>query len=523
MIRDEIRSNKYTQPTAGVMGEYLQVNVAIIPKAYADEFELFCNQNKKACPLIERSDVDLMLNDHTIEITRDIPKYEHFREGTKIKESFDLLDECLDDYVAFTLGCSFTFEKGLMDFGIELRHIEEKKNVAMFNTNISCESTNLFCGNMVVSMRPIKEKDIEDVISITSNYSKTHGIPIHIGNPRAIGIENIDMPDYGDSVAILDDELPVFWACGVTALNILRNQIEDIFYTHSPGHMLVTNTLVDDIKTFDVEEFLNGMMLRKTYYRGVSGLVYKNRLKEVSSKLLTYKHITLVTGFCIRSSMTGETDGPLGTMFLASALEKLGKSVKVITDEFTVDQLIGLKELLKLKAQVTVDTQVCQTDCIFSIERPGKNHEGRYHNMKGDDITDLVADTDTMIESYLDRNVHFIAMGDGGNEVGFGKEYDYVTQHIPNGEKICAKLIADDLLISGVSNWGCYVLIAMLSNTSNKMLLHSADDELKAMKCIVSLGAVDGLTGKKELSVDGYEIDDNINFLHTLHKTFKKQ
>jgi len=523
MIREEIRLNKYTKPTAGVMGEYLQVNVAIIPQSYADEFELFCNQNKKACPLIERSDADLMLSDSTIEIKRDIPMYQHFREGTKVKESFDLLDECLEDYVAFTLGCSFTFEKGLIDSGIDLRHIEEKKNVAMYNTNISCKATRLFSGNMVVSMRPIKEKDIDDVISITSNYSKTHGIPIHIGNPKAIGIENIYIPDYGDSVAILEGELPVFWACGVTALNILRNQIEDVFYTHSPGHMLVTNTLVENIKKFDVEEFLNGMMLRKTYYRGVSGLVYKNQLKEVSSKLLTYNHITLVTGFCIRSSMTGETDGPLGTMFLANALEKLGKSVKVVTDEFTVKQLIGLKDLFNLKAQVTMDTQVSQTDCIFSIERPGKNHDGRYHNMKGEDISDLVIDTDTMIESYLEKNTPFIALGDGGNEVGFGKEYDYITQHIPNGDKICAKLIADDLLVSGVSNWGCYVLIAMLSNASGKMLLHSTEDELKAMKCITSLGAVDGLTGKQELTVDGYETEENLDFLHTLHKTFNKQ
>jgi len=239
MIREEIRLNKYTKPTAGVMGEYLQVNVAIIPQSYADEFELFCNQNKKACPLIERSDADLMLSDSTIEIKRDIPMYQHFREGTKVKESFDLLDECLEDYVAFTLGCSFTFEKALIDAGISLRHVEEKCNVSMYSTNIELVPYDIFAGKMVVSMRPIKKDLVAEACVVTSHYPDTHGSPIQVGYPEMIGIDDIQKPDYGDAVSIEEDEIPLFWPCGVTPENVLKDVKLPFAITHTPGHMFV--------------------------------------------------------------------------------------------------------------------------------------------------------------------------------------------------------------------------------------------------------------------------------------------
>ncbi|MCH4890837.1 DUF1445 domain-containing protein [Acidaminobacter sp. JC074] len=522
MIREKIRNNEFDRPTSGLLSEYLQVNVMILPIEHADDFEEFCKKNKKACPLIERSDFDLNFTDKTIDIKRDIPRYFHYRNGTKVEELLDLSQVDLTDYVAFTLGCSFSFEHALLSENIKLRHFDEGKNVAMYETSIPCESSDIFSGKMVVSMRPIKKNDIEHVIHITSDYVKTHGIPIHIGHPSAIGIKDLQSPDYGDHVEVKEDELPVFWACGITALNSIKNSLKEDFYTHAPGHMLITNDLLRSIKGHDIEEALNGMLLWKTYNRGLSGLVMQNELKKMASFILDKNHITLVTGFAIRSSMSGETDGPLGAMFLARALEILGKEVRVVTDVYSLDQLLGLKKLLKLNTEVTGDFSYSETDCIFAIERPGKSNEGTYNNMRGNDISDIVEDTDTMIESYINKGTPFIALGDGGNEVGFGKVYDYIKDHVPSGDKICANLAAKELLVAGVSNWGAYVLVAMMEVLTAKNLLHDLELEKKALACIVSLGSVDGLTGERTLSVDGYSLEENLDYLNRLHKIIKK-
>jgi uncharacterized protein YcsI (UPF0317 family) len=60
-------------------------------------------------------------------------------------------------------------------------------------------------------------------------------------NPGLIGIEDITRPDYGDPVAIEADELPVFWACGVTPQSVIAAVKPPFCITHAPGHMLVTD------------------------------------------------------------------------------------------------------------------------------------------------------------------------------------------------------------------------------------------------------------------------------------------
>jgi len=75
----------------------------------------------------------------------------------------------------------------------------------------------IFRGNMVVSMRPIKYNRVVDATIITAHYPKMHGAPIHIGYPELIGISDISGVNYGDSIDIDDDEIPVFWACGVSS------------------------------------------------------------------------------------------------------------------------------------------------------------------------------------------------------------------------------------------------------------------------------------------------------------------
>jgi len=101
----------------------------------------------------------------------------------------------------------------------------------------------VFGGNRVVSMRPMKAADAIRAIQITSRFPAVHGAPVHIGDPSLIGIRDLSRPDFGDAVDIHDDELPVFWACGVTPQAAIESARLPFAIAHKPGHMLVTDIL----------------------------------------------------------------------------------------------------------------------------------------------------------------------------------------------------------------------------------------------------------------------------------------
>jgi uncharacterized protein YcsI (UPF0317 family) len=143
--------------------------------------------------------------------------------------------------VAFLLGCSFTFEQALVNNGLPVRHIEENCNVPMYKTNIPCIKAGQFEGPMVVSMRPIPEKDVIRAIQVTSRFPAVHGAPVHIDNPEALGIKDMQKPDFGDAVTIKEGEIPVFWACGVTPQAVAMQVKPELMITHAPGHMFITD------------------------------------------------------------------------------------------------------------------------------------------------------------------------------------------------------------------------------------------------------------------------------------------
>lgn len=120
--------------------------------------------------------------------------------------------------VSFYLGCSYSFEEALIDSGIPLRYVQEKKKVSMFLSNIRCYNVQDKFSNccMIVSMRPIRKEQVQKAFEITSRHVKSHGAPIHIGNPELIGVKDVSHPDQGNATEIKEDEVAVFWACGVT-------------------------------------------------------------------------------------------------------------------------------------------------------------------------------------------------------------------------------------------------------------------------------------------------------------------
>ena len=249
-FRKKVRNNEYQKPTAGMCPGYAQTNLIVLPWEDAYDFLLFAQRNPKPIPILEVTEVgsrDLQTLGNDIDVATDFPKYRIYRNGEMVDEYLSVVDFWREDLVSFLIGCSFSFEDLLVAAGIEIRHITQKVNVPMFNTNIPLKQAGKFSGNMVVSMRPIKSSQIATAVNVTNRLPGVHGAPIQIGNPAEIGIYDLANPDYGDAVTINENEIPVFWACGVTPQAAVMASKPKFAITHSPGHMLITNISNKDL------------------------------------------------------------------------------------------------------------------------------------------------------------------------------------------------------------------------------------------------------------------------------------
>ena len=164
-----------------------------------------------------------------------------YENGVLSGEYTDVARFWRDDLVSFLIGCSFSFEGDLLAADVPVRQIEEGKNVPMYDTNIPCAPAGIFCGNMVVSMRPVPYALVPKAVQITGAMPRVHGAPVHSGDPAAIGIADLSRPDYGDAVTVRDGEVPVFWPCGVTPQNAIMRSKPSFAITHAPGHMLISD------------------------------------------------------------------------------------------------------------------------------------------------------------------------------------------------------------------------------------------------------------------------------------------
>jgi uncharacterized protein YcsI (UPF0317 family) len=243
-LRAAIRSGTFTDQTSGQCAGFVQGNVVILPASDAAEFLRFATLNPKPCPVIgmgEPGNPALPALGNTIDIRTDVPRYRIWRDGIVVSEPTDIKQVWRDDLVTFVLGCSFSFEEALLQDGLDIRHISFGVNVPMFRTTIQCAPAGQFKGPLVVTMRPFKAADAIRAVQITTRFPSVHGAPVHMGRPDLIGITDITKPDYGDPVPVHEDEIPVFWACGVTPQAALAAAKLPFAITHAPGCMLVTD------------------------------------------------------------------------------------------------------------------------------------------------------------------------------------------------------------------------------------------------------------------------------------------
>lgn len=242
-LRELIRAGKLTTPTTGAAPGYVQANLVMLPREEAFHFLLFCIRNPKPCPILdvlEPGKVEPIIAAGA-DLRTDLPRYRIFEQGELKAEVGELLDVFHEGMVSFLLGCSFSFERALVAAGLPVRNLEEEKNVSMYITNRACQPAGPFSAPMVVSMRPMKPEEAVRAVQVTTRFHLTHGAPVHIGSSKEIGIKDLSRPDFGDPVTVRPGEIPVFWACGVTAMLAATSVPLPLVITHAPGHMFVSD------------------------------------------------------------------------------------------------------------------------------------------------------------------------------------------------------------------------------------------------------------------------------------------
>ena len=252
--RARIRSGEHTGPTSGLAPGFAQANLVVLPADDALDFLRFCVRNPKPCPVLEVTDTGSAcpagVAPHA-DLRTDLPRYRVFRDGQLVDEPTDVTRYWRDDLVGFLLGCSFTFEWALASAGLPLAHQAQGVNVPMYVTNRRCVGAGRFEGPLVVSMRPFSPRDIPHAVEVSARFPTMHGAPVHVGDPAALGITDLGAPDFGDPVRLAADEVPVFWACGVTPQAVALEARPSLAIFHAPGHMFITDRPHAD---YDCEE-----------------------------------------------------------------------------------------------------------------------------------------------------------------------------------------------------------------------------------------------------------------------------
>jgi uncharacterized protein YcsI (UPF0317 family) len=249
-VRLAIRERRWTGTTTRLALGREQANLVILPERYAFDFMRFCLRNPKPLPLMEVTDPGDPEPRQTApgaDIRTDVTAYRLYRDGELVDEVSDLRELWRRDHVAFLTGCNLSLDQVMLEANIPLPHLmREDAWTSQYISNIACVPAGIFAGPQVASMRPLPKSKVIKFIEISSRYPRNHGAPIHVGDPAAIGIDDLDSFKWGKRNVIGHDEVPVFCACGVTAHAVaLAARIPEMI-THKPGHMFVTDLPILD-------------------------------------------------------------------------------------------------------------------------------------------------------------------------------------------------------------------------------------------------------------------------------------
>jgi len=229
----------------------------------------------------------------------------------------------------------------------------------------------------------------------------------------------------------------------------------------------------------------------------------------------------IITGFPVLPNRVCETDGPPGATVLAKTLQGLRLKPLFIADEVCASVVRAISETVPVFAFPTKDESArakaeqllseYKPSLMISIERPGWNKKKVYHTMAGLNISDVVGKTDYLFKLASRHEVVTVAVGDGGNELGFGTVAQVVEKFVPYGTKcqckcgggIAAATRADSLVVSRVSNWGAYGIAGCVCLLKELNYAHDGKNELKLLRRVNQAGGLDSVTKQAKPLVDG--------------------
>jgi hypothetical protein len=284
--------------------------------------------------------------------------------------------------------------------------------------------------------------------------------------------------------------------------------------------------------------------------RGMKSLIVPGDLRKASSifaNLVPPSHVVILSGFpcCVHESPPTETDGPPGAVALVRTAFQFGHKVTLVTDECNkavfAAALGDLQQEDSMSLQVFPPTMTPSDDArmkelasqcrlIIACERAGPAQDGHCYTMRGIDMTKkgLIAPLHRLVEM---SSCPFLAIGDGGNEMGMGKVYPNIISNpkIANGDQIGCVTKADYLVAASVSNWGGYALVAGAALKKSKTAAEicewvakcvpTEEQEVTLLQRCVAAGCRDGVSGKLEATVDGMPLETSMECLREIRKT----
>ncbi len=251
--------------------------------------------------------------------------------------------------------------------------------------------------------------------------------------------------------------------------------------------------------------------------RNVFALLVPDQLRLAAQSLRLARRVAIVTGFYIPDAAAGETDGPPGAKTVGDALTKLGITVDYLTDSYNAPLLRALGVNPIIGHDHYLDS--AKPSHLVSIERSARARDGRYRNMRGQDISATTPPLDELFLEAARRGLTAIGIGDGGNEIGMGRVFAETLAAIPHGHDIASTVPTDFCIAAGVSNWGAYGLAGALSILADQDLLPTAAECAAQIETLVrDGGAVDGVTHRREPTVDGLPLADSLRMLESIRQ-----
>ncbi len=245
--------------------------------------------------------------------------------------------------------------------------------------------------------------------------------------------------------------------------------------------------------------------------RKVSSLLEPGHLADARRLLDGSSRVAVVTGFYVPACGAPETDGPGGAVMIARALERSDRDVTLFTDSFCTDALrcasLAVNGPPVRQAESGGDILEGRPDLVIYLERLGRAEDGKYYNMRGEDVSATTPPLDEAALRAPEAGISVIAVGDGGNEVGMGNFRIDLSTLLPHYAPCLSVTKATVTLPVDVSDWGGYALTALLSLSEGRWLGPERGETAVLLEALVNEGAVDGISRLGMKTVDGFSLE----------------